>query len=146
MDAAPAAKAKSANGDGATRKPRTSKASRQAVNHQEPADSGARADVMRQIELGRLTEAAAACEKMLKENQESSEAYYLLGLISHLEGNGGAAESLLKKAMYLDPNHHGALGLSALLAENRGDTDIAQALRRREQRVLKRTMSGKQEN
>lgn len=146
MDAAPAANAKSANGGGPTRKPRKSKASRQAVNQQEPADTGAHADVMRQIELGRLTEAAAECEKMLKDNQESSEAYYLLGLISHLEGNGGAAESLLKKAMYLDPNHHGALGLSALLAENRGDTDIALALRRREQRVLKRTLSGKPEN
>lgn len=126
---------------GAKKKSRT-------VKH-EPSGDAANTSLQEQIthhiELGRLAEAASECEIILQENPQSAEAYYLLGLISHLEGNGGVAESFLKKAMYLDPNHHGALGLSALLAENRGDAEIAQTLRRREQRVLKRKSSRKSE-
>jgi len=140
-NATPVATAKKTASTGAKKKSR-------AVKNEQAGDAAAtgfHALITRLIELGRLTEAAAECERSLQENPESSEAYYLLGLISHLEGNGGAAESFLKKAMYLDPNHHGALGLSALLAENRGDADIAQTLRRREQRVLKRKSSRKSE-
>lgn len=117
------------------KKPRAAVNTRNAGGQEEISSHGL---IGHHIELGRLTEAAAECEKLLKAHPESAEAYYLLGLISHLEGNNGAAEALLKKAMYLDPNHHGALGLSAMLAEKRGDPEIAQTLRRREQRVLKR--------
>lgn len=91
------------------------------------------------IEQGHLKEASSLSEKWLKEHPEEAQGYYYLGLISSLEGSAGAADSLLKKAIYLDPNHHKALGLSALLAEQRGDGGVAESLRRREGRARKRS-------
>jgi chemotaxis protein methyltransferase WspC len=90
------------------------------------------------ISLGRLVEAASQCETLLNREPGSADAYYLLGLISHLEQSNNAAETFLRKAIYLDPNHGDALKLSALLAENKGDVEAATALLRRRQRVLKR--------
>lgn len=90
------------------------------------------------IEQGRLSAASALCESWLEENPEEAQGYYLLGLISNLEGNIGSADALLKKAIYLDPNHLKALGLSAHLAEQRGDAVVAQSLRFRENRAKKR--------
>lgn len=88
------------------------------------------------IEKGRLQDAADIAEQYLKSKPESSEAYYYLGLISHLEGGGNAAESLLKKAIYLDPHQHAAIGLLVLLADERGDTQQADAYRRRQKRAI----------
>jgi chemotaxis protein methyltransferase WspC len=90
------------------------------------------------INHGRLPEASKLCERRLEDNPEDEEGYYFLGLISNLEGSPGAAESFLKKAIYLNPNHHKALGLSALLAEQRGDDEAANSFRRRESRVRDR--------
>lgn len=92
------------------------------------------------IEAGNLSVASALCEKWLEDNPEDANGYYLLGLISNLEGNTGTADMLLKKAIYLNPNHLKALGLSALLAEQRGDSLGAQSLRFRQDRVKKRTL------
>ncbi len=94
------------------------------------------------LDLGRLNDAMALCESCLKGNPESTDAYYYLGLISYQKGSLGAAESLLKKALYLDPDHHLAIGLLALLAENRGDTGQAEDYRRRQKRAIKRNSNG----
>ncbi|VAX05169.1 Chemotaxis protein methyltransferase CheR, partial [hydrothermal vent metagenome] len=93
------------------------------------------------LEMGRLNDAATQCEAYLKENPESCDAYYYLGLISHQEGRVGVAESLLKKALYLDPGHHLAMGLLALLAEERGDVGQAEDYRRRQKRAISRNSS-----
>ncbi len=93
------------------------------------------------LEMGRLHDAAIRCEAYLKKNPESCDAYYYLGLISHRQGRAGAAESLLKKALYLDPGHHLAIGLLALLAEERGDAGQAEDYRRRQQRAISRNPS-----
>lgn len=95
-------------------------------------------NIERLIEQGHLTAASTLCEKWLEENPEKAQGYYLLGLICNLEGNIGSADALLKKAIYLDPNHHKALGLSAMLAESRGEETIAETLRFRESRAKKR--------
>ncbi len=91
------------------------------------------------IEKGRLSDASSLCEKQLKESPDNAQAYYYLGLISKMEGSVGAAELLLKKSVYLDPDHHKALSLFCLLAGRRGDEDLAESLRRREERARKRT-------
>lgn len=91
------------------------------------------------IERGRLTDASVLCEKQLKKIPDDAQAYYYLGLVSRMEGSLGAAELLLKKAVYLNPNHHKALSLFCMLAEQRGDKELAESLRRREGRARKRS-------
>jgi len=90
------------------------------------------------IDLGRYDEATLTCENLLKRDPENADGYYYLGLIGNLCGSYGGAESLLKKAIYLSPNHQKALSLSVLLAESRGDNDSADYYRRREVKARER--------
>ena len=91
------------------------------------------------IEKGHLNDASVLCEKRLKKVPDDAQAYYFLALVSKMEGSSGAAELLLKKAVYLDPDHFKALSLFCLLAQQRGDESLAQSLRRREDRARKRS-------
>ena len=112
---------------------------------QQPADgSGPLEQVSTYLQLGRLKEAATLCENYLKQNPQSETAYYYLGLVGLRQGSVGAAESLLKKALYLDPAHHQALGQLALLAEKRGDAAQAADYRRRQKRAMRRHAGGKE--
>lgn len=90
------------------------------------------------IESGHYDDAASVCEGVLESDPENADGYYFLGLISNLCGSYGGAESMLKKAIYLSPNHQKALGLSVLLAEKRGDVDGAEFYRRRESKARER--------
>ncbi len=90
------------------------------------------------ISQSRYLEAVTLCEQRLLKDPESSAGYYYLGLISSLQGSVGAAETLIKKSVYLDPGNHRALGLAAMLADQRGDKDAAETLRRRKTRVRER--------
>lgn len=89
---------------------------------------------------GQYDEATLFCEGKLAADPESADGYYYLGLISNLRGSVGGAESLLKKAIYLSPNHQKALSLSVVLAEHRGDDDSADYYRRREVKARERNM------
>lgn len=97
--------------------------------------------VAEMISMGLLFDAAKVCEYILEKSPENPDAYYYLGLISNLQGSDGGAEALLRKAIYLSPNHHNALALSAVLAERRGDEDGAKSLRRREKKARDRNSS-----
>ena len=66
------------------------------------------------IEKGRLNDASVLCENRLKKAPDDAEAYYYLALISKMEGSVGAAELLLKKSVYLNPDSHKALSFHAL--------------------------------
>lgn len=90
------------------------------------------------IEEGHYSEATLLCENKLSTDPENADGYYFLGLISNLCGSFGGAESLLKKAIYLAPNHQKALSLSILLAESRGDNEGADYYRRREIKARER--------
>ena len=119
--------------------PKVKKTSRKRVQQQAPAgETDTLEPVSHYLELGRLNEAATLCEDYLKKNPESSDAYYYLGLISQRKGSPGGAESLLKKALYLDPAHHLALAQLAELAEKRGDSAQAKDYRRRQKRAMRR--------
>ncbi len=122
--------------------PKARKESQENMQEKTPAGGAvALGKISGYLDLGRLNDAEILCESYLKNNPESTDAYYYLGLISHQKGSPGAAESLLKKALYLDPDHHLAIGLLALLAEERGDAGQAEDYRRRQKRAIKRNSS-----
>ncbi|OCQ91741.1 chemotaxis protein CheR [Oscillatoriales cyanobacterium USR001] len=88
-------------------------------------------------DLGQLSEAASICENYLKTHSNSVEAYILLGEVYQGKGMEKQAEQCFQKAIYLAPNNYDALLHLTLLAEHRGDTAKAAALRRRIQRLEK---------
>jgi chemotaxis protein methyltransferase WspC len=94
--------------------------------------------VERLANQGKYQEAIDLCLAFLKENPDSANGYYLLGLIRDLNGEAKEADSMLRKAIYLDPNHEQALVLAGLLAEKRGDIEAALSYRRRAKRVAQR--------
>lgn len=87
---------------------------------------------------GKYDKALMLCQEYIKTNPESAQAYYLLGMIHHSQSNLKFAESSLKKAIYLDPNHEQAMTLSMLLAQERGDKVSAESFKRRIQRIKQR--------
>lgn len=92
---------------------------------------------------GRLEEAVALCEAYLREDRESAQAYYLLGVLSESAGDGQRAERMLRKAVYLEPEHEEALAHLSLLAERNGDVRAAEAFRRRMKRIAERAAAEK---
>jgi len=92
----------------------------------------------RLVNEGELEQALLHCEAFLQQSPNSSHAYYVMGLIKNSLDHGAAAEGLLRKAIYLDPNHEQALQLCSVLAAKRGDTEAAQSYQRRADRVAGR--------
>lgn len=84
---------------------------------------------------GRLDEAAAMCQDLLKENPQLAEAHSLLGVIRTAAGQVQAAEECLNRALYLDADCHEALVHLSLLKARRGDAAGAERLRRHAARV-----------
>ena len=87
---------------------------------------------------GRLADAAALCERSLREQGASAHAYYLLGLVHDAGSESENAKECFNKAVYLEPNHYEALVQLALLAERQGETHNATMLRQRAQRAVLR--------
>ena len=96
------------------------------------------ASVERLTNQGKYAEAIELCLRFLKQSPDSADGYYLLGLIRDLNGETKEAENILRKAIYLDPNHERALRLAALVAEKRGDSEAALSYQRRAKRVAQR--------
>ncbi|WP_455209054.1 CheR family methyltransferase [Kaarinaea lacus] len=94
--------------------------------------------VERLANQGKYADAIELCLTFLKQNPDSANGYYLLGLVKDLNGDSKAADIMLRKAIYLDPNHQQALVLAALLAEKRGDIEAALSYKRRAKRVAQR--------
>jgi chemotaxis protein methyltransferase WspC len=87
---------------------------------------------------GKLSDAAALCERSLREQGVSAQAYYLLGLVHDAESEAENARAYFNKAVYLEPNHYESLVQLALLAERQGDAHNAAQLRKRAQRAALR--------
>jgi len=96
--------------------------------------------VERLVTQSKYTEAIELCRRYLKEKVDSADGYYLLGLVLDRDGQGLEADQMLRRAIYLDPNHEKALKLAALLAENRGDIEAALSYKRRIKRVSTRNL------
>lgn len=84
---------------------------------------------------GRLPEAGALCQKFIKANPGSAQAFYLLGVVQDASGDDHAASESYRKALYLDPQHGEALVHLALIKQKHGDAAGARALRARAQRL-----------
>jgi chemotaxis protein methyltransferase WspC len=87
---------------------------------------------------GRYEKAIELCTVYLENHPQSAHGHYLLGMIKSMEGEQKSAESLLKKAIYLDPNHEQALELSCSIAQQKGDLEAVQSFKRRIERVKNR--------
>lgn len=87
---------------------------------------------------GLIDASLAAFRNILARRPDCAEACFMLGLLSERRHEPQAAETYLRRAVYLDPNHYEALCHLALLAEGRGSESIARALRQRAERVFRR--------
>jgi chemotaxis protein methyltransferase WspC len=96
------------------------------------------AQARRDADAGRVAQATAACEALLRDAPTCAEAYYLLGLLNECGSRDLAAQSHWRRCLYLDPAHYDALCGLALLHERRGDAAMAAALRGRAARVYAR--------
>ena len=90
------------------------------------------------ISEGKYDLALKLCEQYLQTAPESADGYFLLGVIFRSSGDDKKSQSMLKKAVYLDPNHEQAIVLLLRLAEERSDPDAVTSYKRRLQRVRKR--------
>ncbi len=106
--------------------------------YKDPQDNKTLREVKKLADEGKLKKASALCESYLREDPESSQAYYLLGLIRESEGKDNLVGELYQKAVYLNPNHHEALIHLALHAGRKGDSETAKKLHQRVKRVAKR--------
>ena len=91
--------------------------------------------VSRLADQGRLDEARRECEVFLEANGASAQAYFLLGLISDIQGSKEAARDHFRKALYLDPDHYETLMHLSLLLDQVGDHRAAENLRARLRRI-----------
>ncbi|MDX5409453.1 MAG: methyltransferase [Thauera sp.] len=87
---------------------------------------------------GHLVEAATLCESHLLNCGPDAQAFYLLALVREAVGEPLEAESLLRKALYLEPNHYEALTHLAVILEQRGDLSNAALVRQRAKRCFER--------
>ena len=88
---------------------------------------------------GKLEEARALCETVLRHDGASAAAWYLLGVVNDAAGDRRRAAECYAKTLYLEPTHQDALLQRALLAEGSGDLATAAQLRRRMVRVQERS-------
>lgn len=108
----------------------------------QPAQGPAMLEHARQLANRGLIDASlAAFRDILARRPDCAEACFMLGLLSERRHEPQAAETYLRRAVYLDPNHYEALCHLALLAEGRGSESIARALRQRAERVFRRRAS-----
>lgn len=87
---------------------------------------------------GHLVEAAKLCEQYLRQQGPDAQAFYLLALVREAVGEGIEAEALLRKSLYLDPNHYESLTHLALILERRGDHANAALTQQRAKRSFER--------
>ncbi|NGM89111.1 tetratricopeptide repeat protein [Parapusillimonas sp. SGNA-6] len=84
---------------------------------------------------GQLKEAAEICQRHIRADSSSADAYYLLGLISDAAGNATEAREHYRKALYLNPQHPEALIHLAALLDMHGDTAGARRMTDRARRA-----------
>ncbi len=100
-------------------------------------------ELARQLaDLGRLDEARELCETRLDYPDRQEDAYWLLGTIRMAEGDLDAAETALRRSLYLNPKHYECLVQLALLLHQRGDHDASAQMRLRAQRAAPQELDG----
>jgi chemotaxis protein methyltransferase WspC len=87
-------------------------------------------------DAGRLDEARAMCETLLRTYPASADALALLGVVHLAAGRTTDADEAFRKALYLEPDHIEAMEHVIALCVRRGDTARAAALQRRLARLV----------
>ncbi|GMR07744.1 MAG: protein-glutamate O-methyltransferase CheR [Gammaproteobacteria bacterium] len=87
---------------------------------------------------GDLEQAESLCKEAMSASGDTSEAFYLLGIIYHARNDINMAESCFRKALYLDPQHYDALINLSIIAGSHGDAAQANSLKIRALRVKNR--------
>ena len=77
-----------------------------------------------------LKGATEICERHLRQNGASANAYYLLGLVLDAQSSPHAMDCY-RKALYLQPNHYETLLQMAVLSQRDGDAIRADHFKRR---------------
>jgi len=103
-----------------------------------PTDDVVLTEAFRLADQGHLDEAAEHCEQLLQRHSHQADAHYLLGLIREAAGNVQEAETMLRKAIYLDPNHYQALTHLGVICRQKGDTAGARRFQERAARAAQR--------
>jgi chemotaxis protein methyltransferase WspC len=95
---------------------------RQTSSHDSGSEVAASlAAAQRLADSGKLVEAITACERLVREQGASADAYYLLGVVHDALHDRVRAEASYRKTLFLAPDHaEAALHLAALL-RGRGD-------------------------
>lgn len=96
-----------------------------------PAVPGSLENARLLADAGRLDEARAVCEQLLRARPADANTLALLGVIHIAAGRANEAFDALRKVLYLEPNHTEAISHMLGLCERRGDKARAAALRRR---------------
>lgn len=90
--------------------------------------------VQQLADKGKLEEAAKRCENYLQIHNHSAKWYCLLGIIRDNQGKQKDAMELLRKAVYLAPDHVESLIQLSLLTERAGDLERAANYKKRAKR------------
>ena len=117
------------------RRPRTLGAARPTHASKAGSDEASLARASELANAGRLAEAFAVGERVMREQGPSADGYCLLGTIRGADGDGKSADALYRKALYLDPGHRETLAHLALLLESGGRGEQARVLRTRLRRL-----------
>ncbi len=95
------------------------------------AAPAALAEARAAADAGRIEDARARALAVHAAGERSVELFHLLGTLEAALGRPGEAEAWLRQAVYLAPAHAEALVQLALLAEGRGDRELAARYRAR---------------
>ena len=80
-------------------------------------------------------EAEVLCRRLIDEHGDNSEAFYILGLIASSQEQVALAESLFRKALFLEPKHYESLVHLSLLLQEKGDLQNAELFKKRADRA-----------
>ena len=83
---------------------------------------------------GDFDNAEQLCRQHIEQHGDSCDSFFLLGLISEASNKPDLAESLFRKAIYLDPKHYESLVHLSLVLENNGDSNGARLFKQRAER------------
>ena len=89
-------------------------------------------------EKNQFNDAILLCQKHIEEHGPSANAFFWLGTILDENGKPKEAITMLRKAIYLNPEHMEAMKLLASLYSHTGDVKSFQSLTKRIQRVRAR--------
>jgi len=80
-------------------------------------------------------EAEILCRQLIDEHGDNTEAFYILGLIAGSQKQVALAESLFRKAIFLEPKHYESLVHLSLLLHEKGDVQNAELFKKRADRA-----------